>query len=511
MKLPAFAFNTEAMLGMLLRHGEKLVVGTLGLLAAWLAWRGIDALRFKSVPQAQTPAAVARACDETETHIERDKNPPESEIQGGTSLAETIATWRDAKVAAANDLALLDRPLFDELAKRGTPQVFPVESLHATGGIAVFSAAPADQQGSEGRGRITPYIVVTGLIPAAKQLAEYRRVFESVGFRDAKRDSPLWADYVLERRVAENGAGAGEWKPVNLAESLKAAKASDAAPIPTAFVLPAVEGLTPPYVHPLPTRADGRWGTTAFHPWLVEQLQKSAPGGGKSDPEFLMFRFIDTAVEPGKTYSYRVRCSLWNPNYNLAVQHLASPALAKQPKLPTRDSEPSPPVTIQDPVSILAETLRKADMKRLKPGWVEILVLGASSKTGGYALRALVTEPGGIANVDPKLNRVGDRRTRGEEITTQRVLVDVLGGQESRADGKTARPSEPFELLFLKPDGSFEHVTTADSQRRIDRYRGTLPVEDDSRRDVKPAQQDPGPSGPLGNPFATPPSPPAAK
>lgn len=510
MKLPAVAFNTEAMLGMLLRHGEKLVVGIFGLLAAWLVWRGVDALRFKSVPQAQTPAAVARACDETETHIERDKNPPESELQGGTPLAETIATWRDATVAAANDLALLNRPLFDELARRGAPQVFPIESMHATGGIAVFSV-PSDRQQGEGRSRIAPYIVVTGLIPAAKQVAEYRRAFESVGFRDAKRDSPLWADYVLERRVTGPEAGAGEWKPVDLAESLKAAKAPDAAPIPPAFLLPSVEGVTPPYVHPLPPRADGRWGTTAFHPWLVEHLQKSAPRDGKSDPEFLAFRCIDTAVEPGKTYSYRVRCSLWNPNYNLAVQHLASPALAKQPKLATRDSDPSPSVTIPDPVSILAETLRKADMKRLKPGWVEILVLAASSKTGGYALRGLVTEPGGIANVDPKLNRVGDRRTRGEEIMTQRVLVDVLGRQESRADAKTARPSEPFELLFLKPDGTFEHVTTADSQRRIDRYRGTLPTEDDSRRDVKPAQQEPGPSGPLGNPFATPPPPPAAR
>jgi hypothetical protein len=79
-----------------------------------------------------------------------------------------------------------------------------------------------------------------------------------------------------------------------------------------------------------------------------------------------------------------------------------------------------------------------------------------------------------MADVDPGLNRTGDVRFYGEPLTTGRLLVDVRGQQEERSDSRSPLPPEPLEMLFLKPDGSFEVVAAADSERLIQKYRSTL-------------------------------------
>jgi len=63
-------------------------------------------------------------------------------------------------------------------------------------------------------------------------------------------------------------------------------------------------------------------------------------------------------------------------------------------------------------------------------------------------------------------------RTKGEDVITDRVLVDVRGRQEE--SGKPGSPPETFEMLFLRNDGSLEFVSAADSQRIADRYMPTL-------------------------------------
>jgi hypothetical protein len=139
-------------------------------------------------------------------------------------------------------------------------------------------------------------------------------------------------------------------------------------------------------------------------------------------------------------------------------------------------------------------------MKKMKPGMLELLVLAPSARTGDYALRGLVTEPGGLVNVDEKLNKPGDRRTRGEEIRTDRVLVDVRGRQEDRTEQRSTRPPEPFELLCLRPDGGFEFVSAADAEPVIAEHKATLPVDDGGKGPAKPGQPDAGQS-PFGSPF----------
>jgi hypothetical protein len=244
---------------------------------------------------------------------------------------------------------------------------------------------------------------------------------------------------------------------------------------------PAVEGeaeeeLADPA--PFPLSAGGGGGEFAFGG------AGEMGGATLSGAEFRLFRFIDTTVKPGQRYRYRVRLSVRNPNFGIDRQHLADPASAKGELLPSKESNETPPVSVPDATTLLVQTLTKEEIKekKLKPGALQVLVLAPSSDTGNYTLRSLITETGGLANVDKSLNKPGDVRTKGEDVITDRVLVDVRGRQEE--SGKPGSPPETFEMLFLRNDGSFEFVSAADSQRISDRYMPTLEVPAAAPTDV---------------------------
>lgn len=249
-----------------------------------------------------------------------------------------------------------------------------------------------------------------------------------------------------------------------------------------------------------PLAVPGAQGEFGVRPGPMMDAQGPVSGG----LEYRLFRFVDTSVEIGKTYRYRVRLSLLNPNRDLEARYLADPALARDVKLASAASNVSAPVTVPATSALLVRVLRKAESKRFKPGAVEVLVLDKGSETGDLTLRGLVTDPGGLVNVDKRLNKPGDARTRGEDVFTEAVLVDVRGKQDDRAETRGAKaspPPEPLALLFLLPDGRFAATSAADAQLKVDRYIGTLPVGDDPKpgRDKQPPG--PGPESPFGSPF----------
>lgn len=199
-------------------------------------------------------------------------------------------------------------------------------------------------------------------------------------------------------------------------------------------------------------------------------------------PEYRMFRFVDTTVEPGKTYRYRVQISVRNPNFGLPAQYLSQADLADKPILAAKKSEPSPPAHLADKTGLLVRSLRKGEARKSKTGY-EVLVLAENAETGNYALKSLTTELGAFANFDKRQAKGPDAKS-AESVTTNSILLDARGRQE---DGETKKgaatgPSEPLELLFLRDDGSFTVASAADSQRDYERYAQTLPTADDGKK-----------------------------
>lgn len=559
MKRPSISFNKEAIANFFLNHVEKIVVSLVGVFACTLLWGGIDALRSKTVRREHRPDAVLARSTSTTGHIDRAKRPPDDVIVQKKELAEEIEPWLQPEVVPPTDVTLLDTPLFQELSKRTKPDVFPIEELQAVAGIAVLAVPPrqARKQAEAGRdvepdppaaaaqpaggdpaatvrARITPFVIVTGLVPAVKQFLHYRQRYDSTSFRDPKRDVPLWSDYVVERCVGPPG-GAEKWERINLQAAARQFRdewaGAQPESLPPAFLLnagqvrfatprtapdPALPGAG--YCGPLPQLAAGTWGVESLHPQFLRELRKMAavqatatppagtPPPPASMPDHRLFRFVDTKVESGRTYRYRVRLSVWNPNFKLSAQHLADASLAKDPLLASAASNTTAPVTVPGSTTVLASAERKTDSKRLKSGLVEILVLGENPLTGNYSLRSLITEIGGMVNVDKRLNRPAETRTRGEDIFTERLFIDMHGRQEERDEGRSPKNGprpEPLEMLLRRRDGSFELVTAAGSQTVIDRYLDTLPLGEEPKaardRNAEPA------ADAADNPFATPP------
>ncbi|MGB8853258.1 MAG: hypothetical protein WCC69_06820, partial [Pirellulales bacterium] len=160
MKRPSISFNKDALLDFLLRHGEKFVVAAMGLGALWLAWGGINALRLESVRPNQLPAAIQAGAAQANAHIGSAPELPADLLPAHPSLTAEIDGWRNAKPEEARDLALLDKPLFEDLARRPKPNALPVEDLRATAGIAVLEVKQAGAAGpgqpGDGRGPRSP-------------------------------------------------------------------------------------------------------------------------------------------------------------------------------------------------------------------------------------------------------------------------------------------------------------------------------------------------------------------
>lgn len=510
MKMALPSLSKDAVLNWLLDHCEKIAGALVLLLAMWLAWGGLSAIRSQSAPAKIKPEKIVSRAGEALAHIDSQPEPPAEKLLEPVGLADDIDAWLSPTEKDPRKL-VFSRPLFDELAKRTQPEVFPVENLQAVAGIAVL-AVPAATEVPGGRqprpgfrppppafdplsggipgdldgeqqpdpaenvppAKIVPYVIVTGLIPYEKQVADYLSRFETVSFRDPQRDSPLWADFLIERADVTNGPPE-KWERINPRAVAQAAQREWAGTqpdsLPSEFFLspeeqPGLGDLA--YAAPLPQLAMESWGPDAIHPWALAEWQRRlaenealttgdpansrqpvgpattpfGPGGDQLPPgfgnplgasgfgmepildplsgmgegidqlEYRLFRFVDTAVKTGRVYRYRVRVSVWNPNQNVRPQHLARADLADAKKLASPPSNETAPVSIPGPMGILARMLPSETKQRDS---TEVLVLWPHEKTGNFSLHSVTTEPGGIVSVQRRIEpEEDDDRGRGK-------------------------------------------------------------------------------------------------
>lgn len=605
MKMAVPSLSKDAASSWLLDHFEKIIVGFVFLFGVGLIWGGISAIRTQSAPPDLAPEKISSRATAALAHIDAQPQPPAEKLLESRGLPDSLASWVAPAEKDPRKL-VLNRPLFDELARRTQPTVFPIEDLRAVAGVAVLAvpAADADPVGPGSRpgfqpsppgfdplaggglddmglggagvdpaesvppARIAPYVVVTGLIPYAKQFTDYQERFENASFRESQVDTPHWSDFLIERADVTSGAPE-KWERINLravVQSIQkewAGVQTDA--LPAEFLLspeqqPGLAGIS--YAWPLPQLAMESWGQEAWHPWilsewnriLAEQTALSATqdgnimqpfgpgfgtsgvpfteggqfpggfgnqfgplGGGSSDfgmellsdplgmpdngtpsVEYKLFRFVDTAIKEGHSYRYRVRVSVWNPNYRVPAQHLADADLATATKLPSAASNETIAVTVPAAMGILARTLPPLSKdQELKRDTAEVLVLWPHDKTGNYALHRSVTSLGGMISVEEKPDIVENKGGGGRSSkprTTQEsnlipvgMLLDYTGQQTvaptglktttGRRSRKPSPPAEPFELIMIGEDGQLKWASPINSEERYMLYGSTLPPE----------------------------------
>lgn len=307
MKMPGLKFDKDAIGRFFLNHVEKFVVGAVGLLGLMLAWNGVNALRVKSVSAEKRPESVAALTADTVRHIDAVAKPPADAMRSIGELSKTIDPWRpqQVKVAPTPDVAMLSRPVVQQVVRRAEPKTFPIEDLRAIAGwravrdqVAEQMANAAAQGGTTEEGnqssanpdylepqkrfeRLAPYVVLVGLVPVAKQRAEFRRALGTAdataapGTGDPLQDLPRWGDYVVERAVAADADKPEAWSPIRLRFD---ADQGGSKPLPERFLLGANDLATTTgessYAAPLPQRLYEPWGLDTIHPWFLQPRHK---------------------------------------------------------------------------------------------------------------------------------------------------------------------------------------------------------------------------------------------
>jgi hypothetical protein len=306
MKMPGLKFDKDAIGRFFLNHVEKFVVGGVGILGLVLAWNGVNALRAKSVSAEKRPESVAALTADTVRHIDAVAKPPADAMRSAGQLSRTIDPWRpqQVKVAPTPDVAMLSRPVVQQIVRRAEPKAFPVEDLRAIAGWRVLKDQMAEQmanaaaQGGTDDGsqsaanpdylepqkrfeRLAPYVVLVGLVPVAKQRAEFRRALGTAdaaatpGTGDPLQDLPRWGDYVVERAVAADADKPEAWSPIRLRLD---ADQGGSKPLPERFLLGANDLATSSgesgYAASLPQRLYEPWGLDTIHPWFLQPRHK---------------------------------------------------------------------------------------------------------------------------------------------------------------------------------------------------------------------------------------------
>lgn len=93
-------------------------------------------------------------------------------------------------------------------------------------------------------------------------------------------------------------------------------------------------------------------GTDSSDPKVTEKLTEWIKERAQAAGELLLFRYLDFNVDPGKTYRYRVRLELKNPNYGRPLAAAGGlPHVVAGETRSTPWSEPTPPVTVEETVN----------------------------------------------------------------------------------------------------------------------------------------------------------------
>ena len=372
-------FDPKVLQQFFIDHTEKFVLGLVAVLFAFFVYASCTLPAYKRNPEelkSATAAAVAKMADGPATKTAEN----EAKVVSYADIVNRARTTIDASAypmpPRLNWTPIPPRRL------RSAPEVYAVEQLRAVPGRGAISKS---EEGSNSVGK--RWIVVTGLVPYKKQLAEYRAKFEGAAWNDPAEDVPKYLGYFVQRAEVVPGAKP-KWSRFTIFPSGDAggtiAKMGGQAAEEIADPRLVVRALTAPLFQ----LADGAWGSEAVSPPQIPIVEHKAgsgdaaaagsapvgaasPVGGQPNaiagaaagvdpgaggilppdadqkpgtdktgpkeeeaqvPEYLLLRFFDFDVKPDKQYQYRIFLVLTNPNSELSAnvldeQDLAAPRL----------------------------------------------------------------------------------------------------------------------------------------------------------------------------------------
>jgi hypothetical protein len=425
-------------------------------------------------------------------------------------------------------------PVRDTRVRRDEPKYLEPRELHLA-----FNKGAVNTKDKRYIGK--QWIVVTGLIPYADQLAEYQSKFENALFTDPVRDTPRYAWYEIERAEVNPSKpnDPPQWKALDVqaifgeADQLFAAERPDL--VAKKFLDPNVSDFCPPLVGqshgeevahlpeiPLMTEADKAAAAAPNTAAPAPVAPPPATGGnprrrGKPvEPEppaatapgnktaakaegvpFKLFRFFDYTVEYGKEYRYRVKLALENPNAGIVVRFLKNPDLARGETRDTGWSEPSASLTVPADFRLLASDAKVSASASIEP-LARVMIVRWVPQEGAEVSQEFLKDRGSMldfpgASAAIPIPGGGQTKQGAIDFKTDSLLVDVLGGEQV-VDAKGRRFREPSETLVMNADGSLSLHNSVSDGIQYDANRHGASSAASSPSDDTPADGNPPPA-----------------
>jgi hypothetical protein len=352
------------------------------------------------------------------------------------------------------------------------------------------------------------WVCLVGAVPYWKQLNEYQTTFRDARYYEVTRDYPRYALPIIERAEV-NGSDAGDWEELNVEEAvddLLTWAADYPEVVDKQFLDPYLTEPLPPLVfanhdkekvsHPgikmaekpvvAPTQEGKKKpkkralsGAVAGNRNGGAGMQGAGPGtgggygggaysgyakqmGGAQGTlvERRLFRFFDFTVEPGKTYRYRVKLVLRNPNLGVPPRFLDNYDFGKGETREADWSQPSPDVAVIAGNRLLAGGVTQPS--RSEPS-AKVLAKLFDAKLAAEIRRIFDISRGSVLNERnakvglPKGGGEKEKEVASLDFETNAVVLDMFGGDKipgARAkDPRAEQPKIPGHILVLDNDG----------------------------------------------------------
>ena len=121
---------------------------------------------------------------------------------------------------------------------------------------------------------------------------------------------------------------------------------------------------------------------------MNEQLEEFVRTRATPVEHYVLFRYLDLKVEPGKTYRYRVKLIVTNPFHERRVEEVDDPSIIEGLVRETEPSEPTTPVTVQDNAQFY---VKRVDWRPGRPSmpYAEMDIFQWFAETGTVVNKAL--------------------------------------------------------------------------------------------------------------------------
>lgn len=206
--------------------------------------------------------------------------------------------------------------------------------------------------------------------------------------------------------------------------------------------------------------------------------------------DYYLFRYFDFDVEPDKTYQYRVKLILANPNYGVKEEFVEDPATVTKRYVETEFSKASNPVSLGADSRVFAQGVEAATRPGQEPRITlssvyfdadsasESIVQNLSMKRGQVAnfykqTHNPVQVSGGMTSdmygMQGMTGGKGANTSKSVDHVSDITIVDALGGVKTSSDGLNS----PGKVMILEPNGILQVRELKEDARELSRYDGS--------------------------------------